>query len=310
MTTWNFTHFTNVTPDVNDGTATNFTVASATQSGATSITESDDVLTFGSGGLGGYRNDNDIADSYSIPFPNGTSAFLIYEGYYNFGGIEGLILHADATGQKYLVTDADPGFTGGENFTTAQSDFCFGPGTAITTPDGPRAVESLRTGDLVTTADGRAVAVAWIGRQTLCRLGPQGRRQAPVRIAAHALGRNMPERDLVITADHALEIDGYLLNAGVLVNGTTIAFVPDHERPVRAVFYHVETADHDLIVAEGVPAETFVDAASRQTFDNYHEYVALRLADRSIPERRQVRVTSQRMLPDHLADLVGLREVA
>ena len=44
----------------------------------------------------------------------------------------------------------------------------------------------------------------------------------PVRVSAGALGNGLPHTELVLTADHALIIDGLAINTGALVNGTTI----------------------------------------------------------------------------------------
>jgi len=104
-------------------------------------------------------------------------------------------------------------------------------------------------------------------------------------------------RDLVLTADHALLIDGLLVNAGALVNGTSIDYVPLSELGESYTVYHVETENHDVILAEGAPAETFIDYAGRQAFDNYGEYVALYGEERIIPEMAYPRVSSARMLP-------------
>lgn len=149
---------------------------------------------------------------------------------------------------------------------------CFRPGTRIATPAGPRAVETLSAGDLVLTWEGAARPIRWMGRQTVsARFG--GARVLPVRIAAGALGAGLPERDLLVSADHALLLEGVLVQAGALLNGTTVT--REERVPERFAYWHVELADHSLILAEGVPAETFVDAVSRAAFDNAAEHAAL-----------------------------------
>ena len=121
---------------------------------------------------------------------------------------------------------------------------CFLSGTMIACPDGERAVETLDVGDLVLTFDGCAVPVKWIGRQTLSPMFgmPEGR--WPVCITAGALGNNLPVRDLRLTADHALLIDNVLVQAGALVNGTTVRRIPPSELGKRFVVYHIETENH------------------------------------------------------------------
>ena len=98
-------------------------------------------------------------------------------------------------------------------------------------------------------------------------------------IAAGALGDNLPIRDLRLTSDHALLIDDVLVQAGALVNGSTIRRIPNAELGERFTVFHIETENHEVILAEGTPAETFIDNVSRRRFDNFAEYEALYGAD-------------------------------
>jgi hypothetical protein len=178
---------------------------------------------------------------------------------------------------------------------------CFLPGTAIATPDGLRAVETLAMGDRIVTADGRDIAVKWVGRQTLVTAFrmPEGRR--PVAIAAGALGPNVPARMLRVTADHALLLDGVLVNAGALVNGTTIRRLTDAELGARCTVFHIETEDHDIILAEGTPSETFLDTVTRARFDNFAEWQALYGAEpETMVELDLPRALSARQVPPAL----------
>src|SRR4051794_5328758 len=81
---------------------------------------------------------------------------------------------------------------------------CFYPGTCIRTPVGEVAVETLRIGDMVLTAEGRAMPVRWLGRQTVSTLFADPLRVLPIRIAAGALAENLPARDLLVSPDHAI----------------------------------------------------------------------------------------------------------
>lgn len=190
--------------------------------------------------------------------------------------------------------------------TTSPTPVCFALGTLIATPAGETAVGALQIGDLVLTADGRATPVKWIGRQTIVSLFA-GDRARPVRVAAGALGAGLPHTDLVLTADHALILDGLAINAGALVNGTTITLDP---APDRATYYHIETEEHDVVIANGVPAETFVDYVGRRAFDNYAEYVGLYGQDRNIAEMPLARISSARMLPAALRARLAAPRVA
>lgn len=187
---------------------------------------------------------------------------------------------------------------------------CFLAGTQIDTAYGPRPVEQLAPGDQVLTVDGRSVPVLWVGRQTvLARFSP-AERLKPVRIAAGALGGGLPRRDLYVTADHALSLDGVLVTAGALVGAIGITAMPVSAFGGSYTVYHIETQAHEIILAEGAPAETYIDYVGRRAFENYDEYVALHGAERSIPELRQPRVTATRQLPSGLRARLHLDCVA
>jgi hypothetical protein len=197
------------------------------------------------------------------------------------------------------------------NSGAAEHDFtstvCFMPGTMIRTPDGEVAVETLNRGDLVLTADNRAEPVVWIGRQTVSRLFSDPARVWPIRIRAGALGENVPVRDLLISPDHAILVDGMLVQAGALVNGLSIT--REGTVPATFTYYHVETGDHSLILAENVPAETFVDNADRLAFDNWDEHQAIYPEGKAIAEMPYPRAQSTRQLPQATRERLSRRGV-
>lgn len=127
------------------------------------------------------------------------------------------------------------------------------------------------------TAGGRAAPVVWMGRQTVSRRFAAPLRVLPVRIRAGALGEGLPRRDLLVSPDYALFLDGVLVHAGALVNGSTIRREADV--PERWTYWHVELAYHALVLAEGVAAESFVDHAERMAFDNWAKHQALHPRD-------------------------------
>lgn len=164
-------------------------------------------------------------------------------------------------------------------------------------------MDALRPGDLVLTADGRAVPVRWIGQQTVATLFADPLRSLPVRIAAGALGEGLPRRDLLVSPGHAIGLGDCIAEAGALVNGTSIRREPRTTLPARFTWYHVELAEHALILAEGAPAESFVDSASPERFDNAAERTALLGNDvPPIPEMDLPRVRSARQLPRDARD--------
>ena len=183
---------------------------------------------------------------------------------------------------------------------------CFARGTRIATPKGDLAVESLLPGDLVRTADGRDVPVRWVGKQTVLTVFAPAERLMPVRVAAGALDAGVPSRDLIVTGDHALLVDGVLAHAAALVGLPGVTREPLENLGTSYEVYAIETAAHDVILAEGTPAETFVDNVSRRVFDNHAEYLSLFGAETALTELTLPRAMSARQLPPALrARLAG-----
>jgi hypothetical protein len=185
---------------------------------------------------------------------------------------------------------------------------CFMAGTMIRTPDGEVAVETLKRGDLVLCSDGRTIPVSWIGRQTVSTIFGDKNRVLPIRVKAGALGDNVPSRDLLVSPDHALLVESALIQAGALVNGSSI--VREHCVPPIFTYYHVEVDDHSLILAENTPAETFVDNVDRLGFDNWAEHEALYPDGKHVEELPYPRAKSHRQVPVSVRVMLGARAQA
>jgi len=150
---------------------------------------------------------------------------------------------------------------------------CYCRGTRILTDRGEVAAEDLAIGDKVVTLAGEVRPIKWIGHRAYDgRFVAHNRAILPIRVEAGALADGVPARDLFISPEHALFINVVLVPAGLLVNGTTIRRV---EKINRLEYFHIELAAHDLILAEGAPAETFVDCDSRGMFQNSAEFARL-----------------------------------
>lgn len=151
---------------------------------------------------------------------------------------------------------------------------CFLRGTLIATEGGAVAVEDLAIGDLVKTMDGGSKPISWIGKRSYLRLfTPLNSRNKvmPIRIAAGALAEGVPARDLHLSPKHALLVNGQLVAPELLVNGTTITRM-DLE---RVDYFHIKLEAHDVIFAEGAPAETYVVHGNLKSFNNWPEHEAL-----------------------------------
>jgi hypothetical protein len=146
---------------------------------------------------------------------------------------------------------------------------CFAAGTRILTPDGEVPVEDIKAGDIVMTSRPGFTGVAeviWVGQRTVdLKRHAMPEKVLPVRILAGAFGPGLPQRDLRLSPDHALYIDRHLIEAKTLVNGVTVIV----ETASRFVTYHhIELAAHDLVLAEGLPAETYLESGNRAMFEN------------------------------------------
>ncbi len=142
---------------------------------------------------------------------------------------------------------------------------CFAAGTNIATPHGDTPVEHLRPGDRVRSAFGGDVPVQWIGHRTLSAAGLRNPSAIyPIRIAASAITPGVPARDLFVSPDHALYLDGVLVPAALLVNGSTIDRVPVAD----ITYFHLELPQHDVVLAEGALCESYLDTGNRGDFDN------------------------------------------
>lgn len=172
---------------------------------------------------------------------------------------------------------------------------CFLAGTRISTPAGEVPIECLQIGDLVSTCGGPPQPVKFIGRQTVaCRMSDP-LLVLPVRVAKDAIAEGVPSRDLRVSSGHALLIDGLLVIAGALVNGTSI--VRERQAGATIIYYHIELERHEIIFAEGTPTETYCDQIPRSAFDNAEEYGLLYPSPRPIPALNIPLVKSARQLP-------------
>ncbi len=142
---------------------------------------------------------------------------------------------------------------------------CFAAGTHIRTSAGETKVETLREGDLVVTAAGEHRPIRWIGHRFVdIARHPSPGDVGPIRIAPHAFGPNQPRAALFLSPDHAIYALGVLIPVKHLTNGDTVVQVPAKE----ITYYHVELSSHDIVLAEGLPVESYLDAGGRSNFAN------------------------------------------
>ncbi len=189
-------------------------------------------------------------------------------------------------------------------------NYCFYAGTGLATADGEIAVEDVAPGTMLKTVSGDVKPVRWVGRSEVSMRFADPLRALPIRIKAGALDENVPVRDLLVSPDHALFIGGVLIQAGALVNGSSI--VREANVPETFTYYHVELATHELLLAEGAAAESFVDNVDRMNFTNWAEHEAMGdvapIEEMPYPRakaHRQVPMAVRQMLSNRAARFAG-----
>nr|WP_294560768.1 Hint domain-containing protein [uncultured Rhodopila sp.] len=146
---------------------------------------------------------------------------------------------------------------------------CYAEGTAILTADGEKNVEDLRERDQVIVLTGGEQSprpVKWIGHSVIdLAHHPRPDLAAPIRIMQDAIGPGRPHRDLLVSPDHCLFIDGRLIPAALLVNDMSIV----QENSLSSIkYFHVELDRHAILLAEGLAAESYLDTGNRSRFGN------------------------------------------
>jgi hypothetical protein len=148
---------------------------------------------------------------------------------------------------------------------TANTTPCYLPGTRIATDRGEIAVEALKVGDTVVTHTGARRRLRWIGTgKALATRGKRGP-ATPIIVRKSALADNVPYADLRITKGHSLYLDGVLIPAEYLVNHHSICW---DDRAQEVTVFHLELDTHDVLLANGAPAESYRDDGNRWLFQN------------------------------------------
>jgi hypothetical protein len=174
---------------------------------------------------------------------------------------------------------------------------CYAAGTRILTDRGEKRIEDLAVGDMVQVRFAGLTPIKWIGHRRIdCRRHPDPEQVWPVRIVAGALGPDRPCRDLFLSPDHAVAIDGALVPIRLLVNGASIR----QETAVTQVHYfHIELNRHDLLAANGLAAESYLETGNRGMFANADTPLVLHpLAEQAAAQQRREALSCLPLLGD------------
>jgi hypothetical protein len=217
------------------------------------------------GTLSNLANGNFAAGVYT---DTGTAAQIT-------GALDGLVFvptdHQVPPGQtvttRFTIQDTDTAGTTLTDSTTSvvATAICFCAGTLIATPAGEVPVETLAPGDHVLTWRGLPRRVVWIGSGKV--MVARGRRSAatPVIVRKGALAENVPHHDLHVTKGHSFCLDEVLIPVEFLINHRTILW---DDWAQEVTIYHVELETHDVLLANGAPAESYRDDGNRWLFHN------------------------------------------
>lgn len=171
-------------------------------------------------------------------------------------------------GQKYTFTMD----TASKNSQTVNV-VCFGGDTIIQTPAGCLPVSQLEVGDPVLCGDGQVRKICWIGERWLSpRELERSPHLRPVKLSPDALGRGMPEQELLVSPQHRLLIDDWraemlfgeaqvLVAAIHLTNDTSIRQVLPEE---GIDYYHFILEEHATVFANGLRAESLLPGEEAQ----------------------------------------------
>ena len=153
----------------------------------------------------------------------------------------------------------------GDDLTTDNTGvICFAASTLISTPTGLRRVDELKAGDLLCTADRGLQPVRWVAsRDVSAQEIADDPSMRPVRIRAHALGRGMPDRTLIVSPQHRILVPTpapwfdkreMLVPACTLIDGFAVDWGPADD---GVTYVHFLFDQHELVLAAGTWSESF-----------------------------------------------------
>lgn len=239
-----------------DGTSTGGTVTLA-DSGAHLVISG---LTMPSNTISGFGDGTQI-DLASIPADSITSVTT-----------SGNLLSIHTVDKTYSLTVANVGNFGSNLVSDGNGgtyyEACYCADTLILTDKGERPVQDLQPGDHViafTDHGEEPREIVWVGQQQ-AKVRPHlplSEAGYPVRVLKNALQDGVPHKDMLITPEHCLFIDGAFTPVRMLVNGRSIFFdtsVTDY------TYYHIETGQHSVIQADGALSESFLNTGNKTQF--------------------------------------------
>jgi len=169
---------------------------------------------------------------------------------------DGLSLQRDGDGADVFTSDGP---------TPGTTNVCFSNGTYLATPEGEKPIEQLRVGDLVLTADRGGQPIAWLFTKTWTPIEVAAAPNlAAVLIRKDALGTGLPSRDLRLSQQHRVLVQGAIAQrmfgtdqvlvpakALLQLSGVVLDF-PDQD----ITYYHIMLERHEIVFSSGLQTES------------------------------------------------------
>ena len=135
--------------------------------------------------------------------------------------------------------------------------WCFARGTMIDTSNGEVAIEDLKAGDMVRTADNGFRPLRWVGSTSVKATGSK----APILFRKGAIGNT---QDLLVSPAHRVMLQDWqseilfgtnelLASAQSLVNDSTII----RQEMEEVEYFHILFDQHEIVFSNGAPTESF-----------------------------------------------------
>ncbi|MBE9635496.1 Ig-like domain-containing protein [Salipiger mangrovisoli] len=253
--------------------------------------------------------DGDALSITSIGTPTNGTATLNEDGTVSYTAEEGFEGYDSFA---YTIEDGQGGYD--TAYVTVEVMPCFTPGTLIATPQGERLVEDLKVGDRVITRDNGIQEIRWVGRKELT--GFELARQPhlrPVLIQKGALGKNLPEHDLLVSPNHRVLVANdrtafYFDEREVLAAAKHLTGLPgvDEVETMGVAYIHFMFDQHEVVLSNGAWTESFQpgDYTLKGIGDEQREEIFALFPELEHAEGLQAYGAARRSLKKHEAQLL------
>lgn len=184
----------------------------------------------------------------------------------DLSGVRTNVIQTGPESGRIEFLDENGNITGRTDYTEIeQIIICFTPGTRIATRRGEVAVEALKAGDMVFTRDNGIQPLRWVGRRDLTAQDLDAHPEfQPVFIRQGALGKGLPERDMLVSPNHRMLLNSDL--AEVMFEEREVLIAAKYLTGLEGIdqitthsvsYLHLMFDQHEIILADGGWTESF-----------------------------------------------------